>query len=70
MTFKQLQKLASELNCVLERDRRDGGQYSLYSNDFFMEYAGLKNLDEVATTLAVITEHRSTDESKWEAKVS
>jgi len=48
--FHRLQLLAKEQKCVLERDRRHGATYSLYSNKNGVE-GNFDNLDQVYLSL-------------------
>ena len=48
--FHRLQLLAKEQNCVLEKDRRHGAAYALYSNRSFTE-GNFDTLDEVYAAL-------------------
>ena len=48
--FHRLQLLAKEQECVLERDRRHGATYSLYSNKNGVE-GNFDNLDQVYLSL-------------------
>jgi hypothetical protein len=48
--FHRLQLLAKEQKCVLERNRRHGATYSLYSNKNGVE-GHFENLDQVYLSL-------------------